>query len=470
MNENVINTKKQPGFRIGKFILSLLMVIFVISAFWGLAQFVKSMRKPPEIVKKTRPTLAVMVAPAKVGNVILEVNVGGETRPRTELDLVPEVAGKIVYVSPKFVSGGLFEKGDLLLKIDPSDYEVAVVRAEAAVARAQQVLMREKKEGEIARQDWEDLGEGRQASDLTLRIPQLKEAQANLQSAKADLANAKLRLMRTEVRAPFDGRVREKIADIGQYVGPGARLGRIFSTDIMEVRLALSDADLARLDLPLAFIAKSRFGAPDVEISAIVGGKKRIWKAKLMRTDAAYDRQTRSLYAIVEVLDPYGKGASEGVPLAPGLYVNATIMGKKLDNVIIIPREGLRPNEEVFIINDKGLAESKKVTVLDTNPKRAVLKDGLDEGDFVIVSAIEKSQMNLKFQGLDINNPDNVLIEPPKDTEKKKEKTDPAKAKAEMIKARKEFMAKKAAYKRAQKQAKSKKPDNKKSDNKTGDK
>jgi len=254
--------------------------------------------------------------------------------------LVPEVGGKITYVSPKFLSGGLFRKGDVLYRIDQADYNVAVIRAEAAVARAQQLLVREKAESEIARMDWEDLGTG-PASDLTLRKPQMMEAEASLQSAEADLENARIRLGRTAVRAPFNGRVREKFADLGQYVNPGARLGRIFATDITEIRLALSDADLTRLDIPVAYVAKDREAAPDVLISGTIGGQIREWPAKIMRTDSIFDTQTRSLFAIAEVVDPYGKGVAEGgYPLAPGMYVDAKISGKKLQNVITIPRDG----------------------------------------------------------------------------------------------------------------------------------
>ncbi len=438
-------------------IMALLSPILIFLMFVIIGNILKANSKQPEIKKRSRPVLAVMADTAVSDTVQLKVNVQGQSRPRTEIDLVPEVGGKVITVSPKFISGGIFNKGDVLYRIDPSDYQVAVVRAQATVARAEQVLMREQSEGAIAKLDWDDLGNGKDATALTLRQPQLLEAQASLQSAQADLDNAKIRLRRTAVTAPFNGQVREKFADIGQFVNPGARLGRIFSTDIAEVRLALSDADIARINLPLAFVAKSRESAPDVKLSATIGGKLREWDGKIMRTDAAYDPQTRSMYAIAEVLDPYGVGAADGeFPLAPGLFVDAAIAGKVIENVIIIPRDGLRPEDKVYTVNEEGIATSNDVIVVDTNPKRAVLLNGIEPGALVIVSALEKAQISLTFRVLDINDPTKILIEPKKaEREKKDDKSDDplADAKQKVADSKKSYAIAKKEYAQAKKKA-----------------
>ncbi len=438
-------------------ILSLLAPILIFVFFVVMGNILKENSKQPEIQKRARPVLAVMASTAISDTVQLKVNVQGQSRPRTEIDLVPEVGGKIVSVSTKFISGGIFNKGDVLYRIDPSDYQVAVVRAEATVARAQQVLMREESEGAIAKLDWDDLGGGKDATALTLRHPQLLEAQASLQSAEADLENAQIRLRRTAVTAPFNGQVREKFADIGQFVNPGAKLGRIFSTDIAEVRLALSDADIARINLPLAYVAESRETAPDVKLSATIGGQLREWDGKIMRTDAAYDPLTRSMYAIAEVQDPYGVGAANGnFPLAPGLFVDAAIDGKTIENVIIIPRDALRPEDKVYTVDAEGIATSNDVTVVDTNPSRAVLLNGIAAGDLVIVSALEKAQISLTFRVLDINDPTKILIEPKKsEREKKKDKSsDPlAAAKKKVVDSKKSYAVAKKEYAQAKKKA-----------------
>ena len=462
MGNKIIGANEQQNVRQGGILQKIFIVItplLIILLFVFLGFGLKAMSKKPEIKKRVRPTLAVMATTAVSDTVQLTVNVQGESRPRTEIDIVPEVGGKVVYVSPKFISGGLFTKGEELFRIDTSDYQVAVVRAQATVARAQQVLMREESEGAIAKLDWADLGNGKQASELTLRKPQLLEAQASLQSAQADLDNAKIRLQRTSVRAPFNGRVRDKIADIGQYVNPGSRLGRVFSTDIAEVRLALSDADIARINLPLAFVAKERKTAPNVTLSTAIGGQVHTWQGKIMRTDAAYDPQTRSMFAIAEVVDPYGKGAANGnLPLAPGLFVDAKIEGKTLDDVIIIPRDALRPENKVYTVDEKGIATSNDVIVLDTSPERAVIYSGLTAGDLVIVSPLEKSQISLNFKVLDAANPETVLIEPPKPKGDKKDDVpaDVKAAKKKLEQAKKDFMTARKEYSEAKKNAKKK--------------
>lgn len=427
-----------PG-RFGGKTAQAIIAIVIIFLFIGLSFALRALKKKPILQKRRSPVIAVMATQAISDTIQLTVTVQGETSPRTEIDLVPEVAGKIAYVSPKFLSGGLFKKNDVLYRIDDADYRVAIVRANASVARAQQVLIREQAEGDIALQDWEDLGEGRAASDLTLRKPQLLEAKANLQSAEADLTNAQLKMARTAVKAPFDGRVREKFADLGQYVNPGARLGRIFSTDVTEVLLALNDADLSRLDLPIAYVAESHESAPDVRLSTIIGGKERVWLGKIMRTAATYDTQTRSLFAIAEVRDPYGSGAAEGgYPLAPGLFVDAEIEGKTLEHVIVIPRDGLRPEAKVYVVKPDGVAESRDAIVLDANPRRAVLASGVEVGELIILSPLEKSQISIKFKALDINDPSIVLVEPAISEDEDADKKDDAKlSKKELRKKRK---------------------------------
>ncbi len=454
VDEHTSHFQGKPNGGFGRKVIVLIAIIVPIAIlllFFVMGTVLKAMSQAPEVKKKSRPVLAVMATTAISDTVQLSVNVQGQSRPRTEIDLVPEVGGKIVSVSPKFISGGIFNKGDVLYRIDPSDYNVAVVRAQSTVARAQQILLREQSEGAIALLDWQDLGNGKEATDLTLRKPQLLEAEASLQSAQADLENAKIRLRRTAVTAPFNGQVREKFADIGQYVNPGARLGRIFSTDIAEVRLALSDADIARINLPLAFVAKNRKSAPSVKLSATIGGKLREWDGKIMRTDAAYDPQTRSMFAIAEVVDPYGSGMADGTfPLAPGLFVDASIEGKTLENVIIIPRDGLRPENKVYTVNEDGIAKSNDVTVVDTNPNRAVLLDGIAPGDLVIISPLEKSQISLKFRVLDSADPTKILIEPKEDEDKseEKEKTeiDLAAAKRKVAETKKAYSAAKTEY------------------------
>ncbi len=415
----MVNTKSDYSVpeRKGGFLRKFLVVAIpfgIIAAFFIVTSIFIALTKKPKEKKRNFNTLAVIADYAKVEDVRLAVRTQGEARPQIEIDLVPQVGGKIVYVSPNFVEGGIFRKGEVLVRVEDADFKVAVIRAEANVAQAQQVLVREQAEGEIARQDYEELGRG-DPSPLALREPQKAQARASLQAAEAELEGVKLNLSRTAVIAPFSGRVRTKSSDIGQFVTPGSRLARIFSTDVVEVRLPLSDDQLSKLDLPLAYFAKDRATAPKVDLSARVAGETRHWDGRIMRTDATYDTQTRALFAIAEVFDPYGKGASEdGVPLAPGLFVDADIAGKSFENVIVIPRDGLRPQDRVFVVDDKGQAEVRDVSVLDTDPMRALLKSGVAAGELVVLSPMEASRVDITLKVLDANNPEKVLVDPPK--------------------------------------------------------
>ncbi len=429
----------KPRFKNG-FLRKLLIVLAPIAVIFGfvIVTFivVKANEKPKE-KKRSFNTLAVMADKAYESDIQLSVITQGEVRPRTEIDLVPQVGGKIIYVSPNFIGGGIFKKGETLIRIEDADYQVSVVRASANVAQAEQVLVREIAEGEIAKRDYAELGRG-EASALALRQPQRQQAEAALQAAKADLDNAKLQLTRTEVKAPFSGRVRVKNSDVGQFVSPGTRLGQIFSTDIVEIRLPLIDNDLMKIDLPIAYVAKDRASAPDVELSAVIAGQRRVWNGKIMRTDSAYDRQTRALFAIAEVFDPYGKGASENnIPLAPGLFVDATIHGKVYENVITFPRDGLRPDNEVFVVDDKGKAAIRKVEVLDSNADRAVLRSGVTPGELIVLSPLERSRIETPLKVLDVNAPETVLVTPPKPDWLVKREAEDAKTKAGSKKTRK---------------------------------
>ncbi len=397
-----------------RFFILLFLFVLIIGGFAAATLLTIKANEKPKERKRPFNTLAVMADYAVADNINLSVAAQGEARARTEIDLVPEVGGKIVYVSPNFIEGGIIKKGETLIRIDDSDYKISVIRAESGVAQAEQALAREIAEGEIARRDFEELGTG-EPTALALRRPQRQQAEAALMAAKAELEAANLQLKRTYVRSPFNGRVKAKSSDLGQFVGPGARLGRIFSTDIFEVRLALTDSDLSKLDLPIAFVAKSRAEAPEVKLSAVVAGKNQIWTGRIMRTDSSFDTQTRTMTAIAEVVDPYGKGLSnQGMPLAPGLFVGAELIGKKYENVIIIPRDGLRPDDLVYVVDDKGKAEIRNADVIDTSPTRAVLRSGVEAGELVVLSPMERSRVTMTLKAIDINDPSNVLVDPPK--------------------------------------------------------
>ena len=356
-----------------------------------------ALKPEPEKADEARIGLNVFAEPIRRGDLEITVTAQGEVRPRREIIVAPQISGRIAYVSPDFIDGGFIKQGQLLVRVEAADYELAVVRARSGVAAAEQALAREIAEAELARQDIEDLGVT-DASPLARREPQLAQAHAALDSAKAQLKDAELALERTAVYAPFSGRVWERDVDIGQVVGTGQSLGRIFANDVVEVSLPLDDEEMGRLGLPLAFAASAQQPGPVVDFSAVVGGIERHWKGEVVRTAAAVNSQTRQINVIAELQDPYGKGADDGAPMAPGLFVNAVIEGKTIPDVLIAPRASLRGDDRIFIGDrDTGKLSIKTVDLIYSDTNGAYIRSGLNEGEYAITSPIQAA-----FDGMNI--------------------------------------------------------------------
>lgn len=349
--------------------------------------------KPEKKEEVSRPTPA-QIAVAEARTMRISVTTQGEVRPRVEAGLAAQLAGRIVWTSPAFAEGGAFRMGDVLVKIDPADYELAVTRARAQVAQAQEALAREEAEAALAREDWSKLGRG-QASALVLREPQLAQAQAQLAAAKAQLRGAELDLERTSVRAPFNGRVRAQKANVGDYVSPGAPLGTVFSTDVMEVRTPLSDAELAHLGVGLGFQASASRPGPVAEVSAVVAGAQQTWQGRLVRTEAAIDPRTRLVYGFVEVRDPFS--AKRAMPLAPGLFTDVRFQGAREETLIAAPRGALKKNELVYVIDKDNVVDVRTIRAVQADSDDVFFREGLKAGDRVVVSALPSARDGMKI-------------------------------------------------------------------------
>jgi len=370
-----------------KYSLPLGLLILSIIALMGLVAFGKS--RKPERHADTQQAVLVDIMTAQAGPVDLIVASQGTVRPRTETTLVSEVAGKVVSVSADFVAGGFFRLGDVLLQIDPSDYEAALKRAEAALAAARATLIDETARSEQALKDWRNLGRDGQPSDLVLRKPQLANAEAGVQAAEADLAKARRDLQRTRIQVPYEGLVREKKVDVGQYVTPGTQLGVTFSVDTAEIRLPLSADDLTFLDLPTA-TETSAAEFPQVTLTADSGGEVHQWQARIIRTEGVLDVQSRVLYAVAEVIDPYGVlGRSQQEELRMGTFVSAEIMGHHLDEAVVLPRYVLRRDNTVLLADETRKLEIRPVTVTRADAQSVYVTAGLTSGDRVITTTLD---------------------------------------------------------------------------------
>ena len=194
-------------------ILRILLPIFILAVGFGTFSLLALMSEPPQRAERVYlgPLVEVIAAPPQKVQVIVEGQ--GTVRPDAQVNLVPQVSGVVVWKAAEFEPGGSFAKGDLLFEVDPRDYQLSAAQADAQVAQARYLLELAQEEAAIARQEWERIRtEGEEPTNLVLRKPQLRAAEANLQSAEARYAETQLRLERTKVHAPFNGRVRSAAA------------------------------------------------------------------------------------------------------------------------------------------------------------------------------------------------------------------------------------------------------------------
>lgn len=344
----------------------------------------------PEQEDQVTAAVTLFVEPVRQEDLTLSVRSQGEVRPRTEIELVAQVAGRVASIAPGFAEGGIVDDETVLVSIEDADYELAVIQAEARVAEAALRLHKEEANAEVARRQWERLQDDVEPTPLALKAPQVAEARAQLRATEADVSRAKLDLARTKIQVPFSGRVLTKSVDIGQYVSVGTSLGRVFSTEIVEVKLPLTDAQFSALDIPIAYAATDGDG-PEVILSAKIGGRVHKWQGTIVRTDAAIDRQTGVIFAFAEVKQPYDLATQAGQPLAVGQFVTAEIVGRDIRSGQVIPRTALRSGNTVFVVNQDNVLEQRVVTISYAENDRIILTDGLRTGEQVVVSPLRNT-------------------------------------------------------------------------------
>lgn len=347
----------------------------------------------PVIETQAREEVVPLVRAIVVNKQDLRLSVAsqGTVSPRTVSELVPEVSGRVTYISPSLVAGGFFEKDELLLEIEPHDYELTLVRSQAEVAQARLRLEQEKAEARVAKREWEELGRGEEATPLVLREPQVAQAKAALAAASAVLEQAKRDLERTKIMAPFAGRVSQKSVDIGQYVNRGAPVAQLYSVDVAEVRLPLPDEELAYVKIPLSYRGDSRnVKGPEVLLKARFAGRENVWKGRIVRTGGEIDQSTRMLYAVAEVQDPYGHGDDpRRPPLAVGLFVEAEILGNWLKDAIVLPRAAIRGTDMVYMVDSDHRLRFRTIEVFKRDREFVIVQGGLESGELVCISPMQ---------------------------------------------------------------------------------
>ena len=304
-------------------------------------------KSPPAVPQAIRTK----VKELRVQDYPVVIRTHGVVRPHSEVILTAQVSGRIIRIHPGFEDGAFFSEGDVLLELETVDYETAVVAAEAQVARTEAAHALEETRAKQARLNWEDLGYKEAPNELVLRLPQVREAKANVDSSLAQLEQSKRNLERTKIRAPFDGRVRRRNVGLGQSVGAGTPLGSVFAVDFAEVRLPIAGREIRFLNLP-----ETAEDAPvEVELrSAVSDAEETAWKGIIIRTEGTLDENSLELFAIARVDDPFGLKSGKP-PLRVGQPVTGSIAGKVLTNVVALPRVAVRQLDQVLLVDKTAL-------------------------------------------------------------------------------------------------------------------
>jgi RND family efflux transporter MFP subunit len=366
----------------------LLPVAVILAALFAARAIISS---KPEAGRQPPPAPVLAVEATRVQPVEFQVFVtaDGTVQPRTMSTLIPEVPGRVIEVSSSFREGGFFERGDVLLRIEPRDYELALSSAEAQVAQASAALEQELALAEVVKNDWKQLG--KTAPDLGLRKPQIAAARAALLSAESQLERAKVDLARTRIRAPYAGRVLEQNVDIGQFVTVGTALAKVYAVDYVEIRLPLSNRQLEFVDLPERY--RDDQGGHDTEgpavtIEATIGQSTYRWEGRIVRAEGAIDTQSRQLYVVAQVDNPYARGPEGRPPLRIGQFVSARIHGRTLQDVYVLPRSALREGDSLLLVDADSRLRHQSVRVLWSDEKQAVISEGLQPGDVVTLTGL----------------------------------------------------------------------------------
>ena len=318
-------------------------------------------REPEETKRPPAPPRAIKTRVAELERQDYQtvIRTQGVVRPHNEVTLTAQVSGRIVKILPEFEDGAFFKKGDVLLELDEADFQANLIGAEAGLARAKTVFAQEETRAKQARLNWEDLGYDEEPNELVLRLPQLREAEANVRAAEAQLERARTDFERSKVRAPYSGRVRQRIVGLGQTIGGSTALGTIFAVDYAEVRLPIAGRDMAFLSLP------ESPDDPPVEVElkdALNEENDNRWRAQIVRTEGALDQNSLELFAIARIRDPFGR-QSEHAPLRVGQPVLGYIPGEVLEDVHAIPRVAVRKLENIYLVDKKDLTLSQLTIV-----------------------------------------------------------------------------------------------------------
>lgn len=315
----------------------------------------------------------------------IKIKSTGTTTPITQTVLTSEVGGEVIYRSKKFSEGSSVISGEILAKIDDTDLQLQYKNALLQLASAEVQFAVQQAEAEIAQEAWDQVGEGI-PQELTTKKPQLKQAKAALEVAKAQVQSAEKKLNKTEITAPYTGRIQNINIDLGSTIIPGQPVGSMYTSNEIEVTLSVKDSDLQFLDIPMDGRKLNSDQKSIVIIKSLYKGEMQEWAGNLERVDGVIDPMTRMIKLIANFKNNF---IEETKPILPiGLFVEAEINGKQLEDIFMIPNSALTPNDELLFLNQDDALEIRKVSVLTKMKNHILVKEGMEAGERVVVSKL----------------------------------------------------------------------------------
>ena len=367
--------------------LLILLVAFAISyLLWLLGQV-----QPDPVEEAPAPDVIVEILTPK--DFQIQISSNGTTTPLTQTVLTAEVGGEVIYRSKKFSEGSSVIEGEILAKIDDTDLQLQYKNALLQLANAEVQHSLQLAEAEIAKEAWEKIGDG-VASDLTLKKPQLKQAEALLEVAKAQVSSAKNKLNKTEIVAPYAGRIQSVNIDLGTTIIPGQPVGALYTSSEIEVTLAVKDNDLQFLSIPMDGRKLDPSEQALVEIRSFYKGKNQTWIGRLERVDGVIDPVTRMINLIAVFKNDFIETDKPNLPI--GLFVEALIDGINLKNIFSIPVNAISENNEVYIVNNDNELEARQLSILKKYSDFVIVKDGLKAGERIVISKLSTASNGIK--------------------------------------------------------------------------
>ena len=361
----------------------LIIPVFILGIFLFLAATLMATAPvlEPSSVEKLATTVRVLEIQPK--SVQLKVNSQGSVMPSTESQLIPEVSGKVSWMSPNLVAGGYFDDQEILIRVDDTDYKTKLDRAQANLTRAEA----EQQHNEFEYRRMQSLVKRNlvSRSQLENSLRAYRVAEASLQDATANFNQAEQDLARTQIRAPFAGLVRSENVDIGQFVSRGSPIATIYAGNQAEVRLPIADRQLAFLNIPVSIRGEiPQEFQPEVTLTAEYAGQTLEWKGNIVRSEAEIDVSSRMVQLVARV-----ESSSNPVPLSIGLFVSAEIQGLAAKNVVVLPREALRNDNQVLVVDDENRLRFRKIETLRLYQDDLLVQAGLEAGERVCISPLQ---------------------------------------------------------------------------------